>query len=379
MTNHTKDPIVIVGGGIIGLSIGWLLAEAGRKVTILDRGKAGRAASWQAAGMLAASAEIGFEELEVYELSRESLLRWPAFADRLASASGRDLDFRSEETLIVADDPDSVESLKRIYEFQQQHGLDMRWLSRSEALEMEPFLGPRITGAVVSPHDHQVDNRAVVQALIDVFLRAGGEIREEMEVSEIIPGSPPAVKTAGGEPPEAGCVILAAGAWSRQIGGLPSEIRPRVRPVKGQMIELRMIPPFNLTHVIRGPHAYLAPKSNGRLLVGATSEEMGYDTDVTAGGIYQVLEGAWEIVPGIYDLPLVDVWAGLRPASQDHRPLLGEAAPGVIYATGHYRHGILLAPVTAEEVSNLVLSGTPSEWIASFSPSRVASQGRAVT
>ncbi len=364
------DPIAVVGGGIIGLSIGWLLAEAGRKVIILERDRAGRAASWQAAGMLAASAEIGFEELEVYYLSRESLLRWPSFADRLASASGRDLDFRSEETLIVADDPDSAEALKRIYDFQQQHGLEMRWLSRPEALEMEPFLAPRITGAVVSPRDHQVDNRAVIEALVDVFRAAGGEIREDAEVSEIHPGSRPAVQLANGEKLEAGCVILAAGAWSRQIGGLPAELRPRVRPVKGQMMELRMIPPFNLTHVIRGPHAYMAPKSNGRLLVGATSEEMGFDTDVTAGGVYQVLEGAWEIVPGIYDLPLVDTWAGLRPASQDHRPLLGEAAPGVIYATGHYRHGILLAPITAEEIAALVLSGEPSEWIEPFTPSK---------
>jgi glycine oxidase len=366
----TPETVVIVGGGIIGLSTGWLLAEAGRKVTIVERDRAGRAASWQAAVMLAASAEIGFEELEVYELSRESLLRWPAFAEKLSAASGRDLDFRSEETIIVADDPDSGEALKRIYDFQKQHGLDMRWLSRPEALELEPFLGPRITGAVVSPHDHQVDNRAVVRALVDVFERAGGSIQEQCEVVEIVAGYNPAVQTRDGQTITSDCVILAAGAWSRQIGGLPSEVRPRVRPVKGQMVELRMIPPFNLTHVIRGPHAYLAPKSNGRLLIGATSEEMGFDTDVTAGGMYQVLEGAWEIVPGIYDLPLVDTWAGLRPASQDHRPLLGEAAPGVIYATGHYRHGILLAPITAEEIAKLVLSGSASEWIAPFTPGK---------
>jgi len=368
------DPVVIVGGGIIGLSTGWLLAEAGRRVVIVERDRAGRAASWQAAGMLAASAEIGFEELEVYYLGRESLLRWPAFAARLAAASGRDLDFRSEETLIVADDPDTAEALKRIFEFQQQHGHDMRWLSRPEALELEPFLGPRITGAAVSPHDHQVDNRAVVEALIDVFRRAGGDLREHCRVAEIHPGLPPSIVTAEGERVEAGCVVLAAGAWSRQISGLSSEIQPRVRPVKGQMIELRMVPPFDLTHVIRGPHAYLAPKSNGRLLIGATSEELGFDTEVTAGGVYQILEGAWETVPGIYDLPLVDTWAGLRPASQDHRPLLGEAAPGVIFATGHYRHGVLLAPITAEEISRLILTGVPGEWIAPFTPLRRAAE-----
>jgi glycine oxidase len=166
-------------------------------------------------------------------------------------------------------------------------------------------------------------------------------------------------------------VVVAAGVWSRDLDGLTPDAQPPVRPVKGQMIQLQRKRPFDLQHVIRGPEAYLAPKSSGRIVVGATSEEMGFDTTVTAGGLYDLLEGAWEVVPGIYDLPVDDTWAGLRPASRDHAPLLGRtAAPGVIMATGHYRHGILLTPVTAEEVAELVCTGETSDWLGPFAPTR---------
>jgi glycine oxidase len=164
--------------------------------------------------------------------------------------------------------------------------------------------------------------------------------------------------------------VLAAGVWSREIDGLPAAVRPSVRPVKGQMMELTMALPFDLQHVVRGPDAYLAPKSDGRLLIGATSEEMGFDTTVTAGGLYDLLEGAWEVVPGIYDLEVADTWAGLRPASRDHAPVLGRAAPGVVYATGHYRHGILLTPVTAQAIARLLRTGETSPWLEPFSPQR---------
>ncbi len=365
---------MIVGGGIIGLSIGWLLAEAGGRVVILERDRAGRATSWLAAGMLAADAEMGFEERDLYELSRESLRRWPAFAERLQGRSGVDVDLRAEETLVAADDRDSAEALRRVYEFQHAEGLGVRWLSGNEARDVEPFLAPRLVAAVLSRDDRQVDNRAVVEGLIKAFAAAGGELRESANVTAMHPGARPHVVLADGERITASKVVLAAGAWSRLIEGIPSELRPAVRPVKGQMLQLRMVEPFRLTHVVRGPGAYLAPKSDGRLLVGATSEEMGFNTDVTAGGLYHILEHAWEVVPGIYDLPVEDVWSGLRPASQDHRPLIGEAMEGVIYATGHYRHGILLAPVTAEEVARLVLEGETSDWIAPFAPHRLVTE-----
>lgn len=371
-----KAPVLIIGGGTIGLSIGWQLAQAGRDVHLFERDVAGRGASWAAAGMLAPDAEIQFEDRALYSLSRESLRRWPDFVLDLEKESGQPVDYRAEGTLIVADDRDGAEALRRHYNFQRAQGLSVDWLTGSEALEIEPFLAPRLSAAVFAPSDHQVDNRRLVEALRMAFASRGGRLHEQARVEAIVPDEKqPAVVLEAGARVEGSVVIVAAGAWSRQVGGL--ETLPPVRPVKGQMIALQMHRPFGLRHVVRGPQAYLAPKSDGRLLIGATNEEMGFDTKVTAGGIYQLLEGAWDIVPGIYDLPVTETWAGLRPGSRDHAPLLGHAdSPGVIFATGHYRHGILLTPITAQEIARLVLHGETSAWLAPFSPLRFASSHR---
>ena len=367
----TSDaPVAIIGGGTIGLSIGWTLARKGQAVTVFERGAAGRGTSWLAAGMLAPDAEIGFEEDALYRLSRESLRRWPAFAEELEADSGQSVDYRTEGTLVVADDRDSAEALRRLYDFQKGQGLGVEWLTGAEALEIEPFLAPRLAAAVFAPSDHQVDNRRLVQALRAVFLERGGTLREHTAVKAVEPHAErPAVVTEAGERVEAAAVVVAAGVWSGQIEGL--EDAPAVRPVKGQMVELRMARPFDLQHVVRGPDAYLAPKTNGRLLVGATSEERGFEQTVTAGGLFQLLEGAREVVPGTDELEVTETWAGLRPASRDHGPLLGRvAAPGVVYATGHFRHGVLLTPVTAQEIARLLLGEETSPLAEPFLPTR---------
>jgi glycine oxidase len=364
--------VLIIGGGTIGLATGFELARSGMGVTVLERDEAGRGTSWLAAGMLAPDTEIGFEELDLYKLNRESRRRWPDFADRVEASSGMTVDYRSEGTLIVADDRDSAEALRRRFEFQQEQGLEVEWVTGEEAREIEPFVAPGLSAAVHSPSDHQVDNRRLMNALRVAFEAEGGRLHEGTAVEAVLPDAErPGVRTAGGTRLTADRVVVAAGVWSRSIEGLEPDARPPVRPVKGQMIQLRRKRPFDLTHVIRGPDAYLAPKSNGRVIVGATSEEMGFDTTVTAGGLFDLLEGAWEVVPGIRDLPVDETWAGLRPASRDHAPLLGtSAAPGIIMATGHYRHGILLTPVTAEEIARLVRTGETSEWLEPFSPLR---------
>jgi len=366
------NDVVIVGGGTIGLSIGFELTRQGTPVTLFERGRAGRGTSWQAAGMLAPDAEIGFEELELYKLNRESLRRWPDFAARVEAASGMDVDYRDEGTLIVADDRDSAEALRRLYDFQEEKGLDVQWLTGEEAREIEPFVAPRLTAAIYAPSDHQVDNRRLLEALRAAFEAEGGTLHEETPVRAVVPDpETPAVVTGDGARVSGEAVVVAAGVWSRELEGLEPDARPPVRPVKGQMIQLRRKRPFDLQHVIRGPEAYLAPKSNGRIVMGATSEEMGFDTTVTAGGLYELLEGGWEVVPGILDLPVDETWAGLRPASRDHAPLLGPTrAPGIVMATGHYRHGVLLTPVTAEEVARWVRTGETSDWLEPFSPTR---------
>lgn len=368
--------VVVVGAGIVGMGVAWRLAEHGHRVLVLERERAGGGASRAAAGMLAPAAEVQFEELDLYRLGRESLRRWPAFARALEAASGRAVGYRDEGTLVVAVDRDDAEALRRLYRFQREQGVPVAWLSAAEALELEPFLSPRIAGAVHAPEDHQVDNRAVGEALRAVLQRAEGVVlREGVEVVAVEPDAArPAVRTAGGERLEARAVVLAAGAWLRDLAGLPAPVP--VRPVKGQMLALAMAEPFALRHVVRTPRAYLVPKADGRLVVGATAEEMGFDTTVTAGGVYRLLEGAVEAVPGVEELALVDTWAGLRPAARDHLPLLGfGAAPGVALAAGHYRHGILLAPVTADEVARDVaayLAGRAetSPWTAPFAPTR---------
>ena len=368
---------IIVGGGTIGLGIGFELVRRGTPTTIFERGTAGRGTSYQAAGMLAPDAEIEFEEEELYEFNRESLRRWPDFAERVENAGGQSVDYRDEGTLIVADDRDAAEALERLYDFQCEQGLGVEWLTGEEAREIEPFVAPRLSAAVFAPSDHQVDNRRLVDALRTAFETEGGTLHEETPVAAVVPDADrPAVRTAEGERVEGSRVVVAAGVWSRELDGLTPDAVPPIRPVKGQMIQMRRKRPFDLQHVVRGPEAYLAPKSDGRVVMGATSEEMGFDTTVTAGGLYDLLEGGWEVVPGIRDLPVDETWAGLRPATRDHAPLLGAtAAPGVIMATGHYRHGILLTPITAEEIARLVRSGETSDWLQPFSPLRFLDAG----
>lgn len=374
-TLQPQTEIAIVGGGVIGLALAWRLAERGRTVTVVERDRLGRGASYAAAGMLAPAAEIQFEEADLYRLGRESLRRWPAFARDLEAASDLGVDYRTEGTLVVANDRDAAEALRRLYRFQQTHDVPVEWLTGDEAREIEPLLAPRLAAAVYSPEDHQVDNRRVLSALRGAAERAGVTLREGTAVRTVEPDAGrPAAITESGERIEAAVIVLAAGAWVRSIAGI--EPAPPVRPVKGQMLSLQVERPFELRHVVRGPDAYLAPKSDGRLVVGATSEERGFDTAVTAGGLYRLLEGAVEVVPGVEELEVVETWAGLRPASRDHAPLLGDSgAPGVVLATGHYRHGILLTPVTADELArevNALVEGKTetSDWLAPFFPRR---------
>lgn len=366
--------VLVVGGGVIGLGVAWRLASRGASVTLLEADASGarpEAASRAAGGMLAPAAEIQFEELDLYRLGRESLRRWPAFAEDLEAASGQPIGYRTEGTLVAALDRDDAEALRRLFRFQREQGVPVEWLATADALDREPFLSPRLAGAIWSPEDHQVDNRALHAALREAALRAGvtmrdGEAVEAVEADE----SAPAVVTAAGERMEACAIVVAAGVWAGRLAGLP------LRPVKGQMLSLRMAAPFALSHVVRTPRVYLIPKPDGRLVVGATSEEMGHDVRVTAGGLYRLLEDAVEAVPGVEELELIETWAGLRPAARDHQPVLGFGAmPGVALAAGHYRHGILLTPITADAVAETVLARlagrdeTPPE-IAPFSPAR---------
>jgi glycine oxidase len=366
---NSDQRVLIVGAGIIGLSIGWELARAGCRVDLFDRDEAGQAASRVAAGMLAPDAELEFEETTLHALNTESRRRWPDFASDLEADTGVDVGLRTEGTFIVADDRDAAEALRRRYRFQRGQDLEVEWVSGEEARADEPFLAPRLSAAVWSPHDHQVNNRAVVEALRQGVTQHGGRLHEHTPIEAVDPDpARPAVVTAAGDRVTGDTVVVAAGAWSRSIDGLDGALP--IRPVKGEAMALDMGAAFDLRHVVRGPEAYVVPKSDGRVVVGATAEEKGFDDDVTARGLYENLEGGWEVVPGLLDLPVACTCASFRPASRDNAPVLGPAAPGVVAATGHYRHGILLTPITAQEMARYVLTGTLSDWIDPFRPDR---------
>ena len=364
-----RPRVVIIGAGVVGLGIGWQLAGRA-SVTILDRGKAGGGASDAAAGMLAACCEAEPGEEALVALGRESQARWPAFAAELFQASGVDVELRQEGTLVLALTADDQAEIAHRLEFQRQLDLPLEWLPAAQTRAREPRLAGKIAGALFSPQDHQVDNRKLTKALRIAAEGAGVKILEHRPVKEIVVqgGRAKGVKLDDGTIAAADTVVLAAGAWSRAIGGLPPDRRPPVRPVKGQMLALRMDPSAPLlSHVLWAPGAYLVPRRDGRLIVGATVEEKGFDETITAGGLLTLLEAAWRAVPAVEELPVEEIWVGHRPGSRDDAPILGRGPlEGLFYATGHYRNGILLAPVTADAMARLILDDVVEPAIKPF-------------
>lgn len=355
------------------MSIGWRLAQAGARVELFERDRAGRASSWAAAGMLAAGIETEPSEEPLLVLGQRSQALWPSFARELGDASGIDVGHRTEGSLRIALTRDEAAQLRYVYDFQRKLGIGLDWLSGEALAAREPHLSPRIAGALFSPHDHQVDNRELVPALIAAFQRAGGTLHEEAPVSRIDIANGRATGVhVDGTLHAADTIVLAAGAWSRGIDGVPEELRPRVRPVKGQMIALQMDPAAPLLHhVLWTPQAYIVPRRNGRLLVGASVEERGFDRSITAGAVMALLDAAWRAIPATEDLPINEIWAGFRPGSPDDAPILGPSGiDGLVLATGHYRNGILLTPVTADLVSTFILTGVADNLLAKFSPAR---------
>ncbi len=373
-SSHRPETVVI-GAGVIGLSLAWRLAQAGCRVRVYDKGEAGHGASWAAAGMLAATVETEPGEEKLLSLTLASQRLWPDFARELETASGMNIGYRTEGTLVVALNRDDAETLHHSYEFQKGLGLELDWISAYEARRREPHLKPGLTAAVFCGNDHQVDNRCLALALAEACRRAQVEIHENRPVRELIlkGGRAAGIVTEQGED-RADLVVLAAGAWSRQIDGIPAAQMPPVRPIKGQMMALQMDPSAPLiSHVVWAPHSYMVPRNDGRLIVGGTVEERGFDTELTAGGLLALLDGAWRAIPAIEELPIAETWVGFRPGSRDDAPMLGPSGiDGLAIATGHHRNGILLTPVSAQVMSEFVLTGRLSDLAQPFSPERFA-------
>jgi glycine oxidase len=325
--------------------------------------------------MLAAAVETEPGEEPLLPLALESQRLWPDFARELKDASGMSVNYRDEGTLVVALNRDDAAQLDHSYRFQKGLGLDLEWLSALEARRREPHLKPGIAAAVLSPGDHQVDNRLLGSALALAARGAGVELVEHCPVREVIlaGGRAAGVVTERGRD-MADVVVLAAGAWSREIGGIPPAYLPPVRPIKGQMLALQMDPAAPLLrHVIWLPRGYLVPRLDGRLIIGATVEERGFDSSLTAGGLFALIEGAWRAVPAIEELPIAESWVGFRPGSRDDAPMLGPSGiDRLVIATGHHRNGILLTPVTAAVISAYILTGRLPEFARPMSPERFA-------
>ncbi len=354
-----RADVAIIGAGVIGLSIAWRLASRGLSVAVFDRSEAGTGTSFAATGMLAAAAEHEPGGEDLLALAVESQRLWPAFRDSVEAESGLSIGYRGEGTLVVALGRDEVERLRFRHEHQRRSGLDTRWLNGREARELEPGLRASVAAGIFCGGDHQVDPRRLIPALARAFAARGGALVENCPVTALdtTGGAVRGIVTANGRC-QAGLVIAANGVWSGD-GLLPPQIDIPMRPLKGQALALRTTRQTGSpSHVVWTEQVHLAPKDDGRLIVGATMEDAGLNPAITAGGVLALLDGLHRALPSSEEMEIEAVWSGFRPTSDDDAPILGESGiPGLLLATGHHRNGILLAPATAQAIGDLAAGG----------------------
>jgi glycine oxidase len=353
--------VAVLGGGVIGLAAAWRARQLGRSVLVVERDRVGAGASSVAAGMLAPVAEVEFGAAaeRVLKLGLRSAAMWPAFAEQLAAESGEEAPLRRTGTMLLARDGDEARELERQAALRDSLGLSTRRLRASEARELEPALAPTIRLALEAPDDHSVDPQAVLRALHRACLRSGVEVIEHAGPAAVAldgDGALRGLRLADGSTLRAGVVVLAAGAWSGSIEGLPQDALPPVRPVKGQILRLRdPAGPGLISRALRCEGGYIVPRGDGRYVIGATVEEQGFNARPTAGGVHELLREAWGLVPGVAEWEIEELCASFRPGTPDNVPLIGGGGiEGLIWATGHYRNGILLTPVTAALVAEAI-------------------------
>lgn len=369
---------------MIGLAVAWKASAAGHGVTVVDPSP-GHGASWAAAGMLAPVGEAHFGEDDLTRLNVVAARAWPAFVRNLEEVSGKDVHYRTGGTLLVAADASDRDATDHVLRYQLELGLPAHRLTSIQCRAAEPLLAPGISGGVELVEDHQVDNRRVVEALLEAC-RACRISFVDDEVAGITSDASgvTGVTLRHGGRLGADSVVLAAGCWSGQVGGVPEPSRPPVRPVKGLTLRLgvpdgapRLV--RTVRGLIRGRSCYLVPRPDGTVVVGATVEERGFDLSVQVGPTVDLLDDARRLIPAIDEYELRETTTGLRPGSPDNAPIVGRTGPaGLVVATGHYRNGFLLAPITADEVVRLLAAtddgcdpGTPA--FARFRPERFGS------
>jgi glycine oxidase len=378
-----RTDVLVIGAGIIGLSIAWRAAQRGLRVLVVDPAP-GSGATQAAAGMLTPVAEAAYAEKELFRLGRESLLRYPAFAAELAQLTGEPTGFRHDGTLQVAYDSGDMAVLDELYLLQETFGVPATRLTARECRAAEPMLDPSVRGGLLAADGGSADPRLLTRALLAAVDVAGGVLtRQRAAELQITGGRAAGVLLADGRQILARWVVLAAGWQSGAMAGLPAGLAPPVRPVKGQILRLRPVPATlaagrppgllarTVRGIVRGSSVYLVPRRSGELVIGATQEELGADVRVTAGGVWELLRDARTLVPGITELELVEAVAGLRPGTPDNAPVLGPSQlPGLVLATGHFRSGVLLAPVTADIITDYLESGRLPDAALPFLPER---------
>jgi glycine oxidase len=372
-TSSTTSDVIVVGNGAIGAAVAWRCAQRCLSVTVVDPDPA-RGAWHTAAGMLAPVTELHYAESPLLRLNLVSLARYPAFAAELTELTGLPTGLRETGTLSVAWDAADLAALRDLHAFGTSLGIDARLVTGRELRELEPALAAGLPGGLLAENDHQVDPRLLHGALVAAGTRAG--VRHVLGTAriELRDGRATGVTLGDGARLSAGTVVLAAGAWSGQAG-LPADLAPDVRPVKGQTLRLRLTGEPRLRHVVRGSvkgaPIYLVPRADGQLIVGASSEEAGHDLTPRAGAVYELLRDAQSVFPELGEAVLDEVCTGLRPGSPDNAPLLGRSGvDGLVFATGHYRNGILLTPVTADGIADLVAGCALPSHLEPFTPAR---------
>ncbi|MGD1066103.1 MAG: glycine oxidase ThiO [Vulcanimicrobiaceae bacterium] len=361
--------VAVVGAGLIGCSVAYELAKRGVTVTVFDHAEPARAASWAGAGMLAPFSEE-LPDPAMLAFCRDALAAYPAFVDELHERSGVDARFRRAGTVHVALDEAQLAALAALAPRYRANGGEVSVLDRAATHEREPLLARDLAGALLVANEAQVDNRRLGRALVAACERLGVRFERVDGVAlEADARRVRGLRTARGFA-SVPVVVNAAGAWAGVLEGVPAAAQVPVRPVAGEMLALA-VPPGALRALVWLGHRYLVPRDDGRLLVGATVEERGFDARVTAGGVRDLLTAALAAAPALASFAVVETWAGLRPGSHDGRPYLGRTAlEGYLLATGHYRNGILLAPATGRALASLIVDGEASE-LAPFAPTRV--------
>jgi len=353
--------VVVVGGGVIGCAIARRAALDGLRVVVVERGRPGAEASWAAAGMLSPLAEAR-EPGPFLDLLLQAREIYPAFSAALREETGVDVAYSDAGTLFLSLRAEDDAELEERWQWQSALGLAVERLRAEDVRAAEPALSPDVRQALRFPGDHQVDNRSLSAALWSAALRAGAEFRLGCEAARLLveDGRAAGIGDSSGERISAGAVVIAGGAWAGRVEGLPRRLP--VEPVRGQLLALEAVPPI-FRHVVDSPRCYLVPRSEGRVIAGATVERTGYRKAVTPAGVRRLLDGAVEIAPALEHAPIAEMWSGLRPGTPDGLPIVGPDPdlPNLLYAAGHFRNGILLAPLTGELVAGWLRGETRGE------------------